>query len=74
MRREEAVQPWEEDKGWGFGVGGGFAGLQIRVGVTTRRRSDQVRDGRKYSDSERLQKLERPDEIVNLVFGPQRLR
>lgn len=47
---------------------GGVAGLQIRVGVTTRRRSDQVWDGLKYSDSERLQKLEGPDEIVNLVF------
>lgn len=69
VRQEEAVQPWE-DKRWGLG-GWRFTD---QGGVTTQRHSDQVWDGLKYSDSERLQKLERPDEIVNLVFGPQRLR
>lgn len=58
-----------------MGVGaGGVGGLQIRVGSPPNVAQTQVWDGLKYSDSERLQKLERPDEIVNLVFGPQRLR
>lgn len=57
-----------------MGVRGGVGGLQIRVGSPPNVAQTQVWDGLKYSDSERLQKLERPDEIVNLVFGPQRLR
>lgn len=71
MRQEEAVQPWEDNR---WGLGGGVGGLQIRVGSPPNVAQTQVWDGLKYSDSERLQKLERPDEIVNLVFGPQRLR
>lgn len=55
-----------------MGVRGGVGGLQIRVGSPPNVAQTQVWDGLKYSDSERLQKLERPDEIVNLVFGPQR--
>lgn len=45
----------------------GRMGLTDEDGVTTKRYAHQLWDGLKYSESQRLQKLERPDEIVNIV-------
>lgn len=62
------MQLWEDKR---KRVGGA---LQIRVELPPNATLINCGMGLKHSDGEGLQELERPNEIVNDVFGPQCLR